>query len=140
MAAAQSAPSDTAAQASAPSTADAAPTPAEPPVWQSEHKPPRKVAKAAPKPRTEPSATAVSLRNSGYAALSQRRYGEALTMLQRATMMGDAYAPMYIGQLFEGGVGVPRDVGQASYWYGIAINRGNAAALAAFNRMRINPY
>jgi len=55
-------------------------------------------------------------------------------------MMGDAYAPMYIGQIFEGGIGVPRDVGQASYWYGIAIDRGNGAALAAFNRMRISPY
>jgi TPR repeat protein len=47
---------------------------------------------------------------------------------------------MYIGQIFENGIGVPRDVGQASYWYGIAINRGNGAALMAFNRMRINPY
>jgi hypothetical protein len=84
--------------------------------------------------------TAVSLRNNGYAALQQRHYGEALTMLQQATMMGDAYAPMYIGQIFEGGIGVPRDVGQASYWYGIAIDRGNGAALAAFNRMRISPY
>lgn len=61
-------------------------------------------------------------------------------MLQEATLMGDAYAPMYIGQLFENGIGVARDVGQASYWYGIAINRGNAAALTAFNRMRVNPY
>jgi TPR repeat protein len=47
---------------------------------------------------------------------------------------------MYIGQLFESGTGVPRDVGQASYWYGIAINRGNAEALAAFNRLRMRPY
>jgi hypothetical protein len=115
--------------------------PSAPPVWQTGL--PRKTAKAAPAPpqRASPTAaSALTLRNNGYAALAQRRYGEALTMLQRATMMGDAYAPMYIGQLFESGVGVPRDVGQASYWYGIAINRGNAVALAAFNRLRMNPY
>jgi len=119
--------------------ADAPPT--APPIWQTEHKPPRKVARGTPAPRGEGvGANALALRNNGYAALSQRRYGEALTLLQQATMMGDAYAPMYIGQIFENGIGVPRDVGQASYWYGIAINRGNAAALAAFNRMRVNPY
>jgi TPR repeat protein len=82
----------------------------------------------------------VALRNNGYAALGQGRYGEALALLQQATLMGDAYAPMYIGQLFEKGMGVPRDVGQASYWYGIAISRGNGTALVAFNRMRMNPY
>ena len=80
------------------------------------------------------------MRNDGYTALRERRYRDALALLQQATMMGDAYAPMYIGQIFENGMGVPRDVGQASYWYGIAINRGNGAALMAFNRMRINPY
>jgi TPR repeat protein len=81
-----------------------------------------------------------AIRNDGYAALQERRYRDALSLLQQATMMGDSYAPMYIGQIFENGFGVPRDVGQASYWYGIAINRGNGAALAAFNRMRVNPY
>lgn len=85
-------------------------------------------------------ANGLAMRNDGYAALQERRYREALSLLQRATTMGDAYAPMYVGQIFENGFGVPRDVGQASYWYGIAINRGNGAALAAFNRMRVNPY
>jgi TPR repeat protein len=47
---------------------------------------------------------------------------------------------MYIGEIFENGLGVARDVGQASYWYGVAIDRGNAAALSAFNRLRLNPY
>jgi hypothetical protein len=110
---------------------------AAPPIWKTEPKAARNVTKAA---RNAPAASAVALRNDGYAALQQRRYREALTMLQQATMMGDAYAPMYIGQLFEGGIGVPRDVGQASYWYGIAINRGNGTALVAFNRMRRSPY
>jgi TPR repeat protein len=81
-----------------------------------------------------------AMRNDGYAALQERRYRDAMALLQRATTMGDAYAPMYIGQAFEHGIGVPRDVGQASYWYGIAIDRGNGTALAAFNRMRVNPY
>jgi TPR repeat protein len=80
------------------------------------------------------------LRSDGYAELIRRRYAQALSLLEQATMMGDPYAPMYIGQLFESGTGVPRDVGQASYWYGIAINRGNAEALAAFNRLRMRPY
>jgi hypothetical protein len=127
-------------QAPTPPAAAADAAPSGPPVWQTA--PQRKTAKAVPAPtrRAPPTAAALTLRNNGYAALAQRRYGEALTMLRQATMMGDAYAPLYIGQLFDSGVGVPRDVGQASYWYGIAINRGNAVALAAFNRMRMNPY
>jgi localization factor PodJL len=132
---AQSAPPD----ASPTETAAASP---EPPIWQSDREPaPRKVAKATPPARhARPAANALALRNSGYAALAQRHYREALTLLQQATMMGDAYAPMYIGQIFESGIGVPRDVGQASYWYGIAIDRGNSVALTAFNRMRASPY
>jgi TPR repeat protein len=116
----------------------------EPPIWttESERKPARKVAKATPAARHDApiAANAAAMRNDGYTALQQRRYREALTLLQQATMMGDADAPMYIGQIFENGIGVARDVGQASYWYGIAINRGNGAALTAFNRMRVNPY
>jgi uncharacterized protein len=89
---------------------------------------------------TPAAANALAMRNDGYAALRARRYRDALTLLQQATIMGDPDAPMYIGQIFENGIGVARDVGQASYWYGIAINRGNGAALTAFNRMRVNPY
>ena len=85
-------------------------------------------------------ANVAAMRNNGYAALQERRYGEALTLLQQATTMGDPYAPMYVGQIFENGIGVPRDVGQASYWYSLAAERGNRAALTAFNRMRVNPY
>ncbi len=111
-----------------------------PAVWATDHRAARKVAKATPSRRAVPATNAVAIRNTGFAALGQGRYGEAMSLLQQATMMGDAYAPMYIGQLYERGVGVPRDVGQASYWYGIAINRGNGTALVAFNRMRMNPY
>jgi hypothetical protein len=111
---------------------------AAPPVWTNERiAPPRKAAAA---PRRPPAANAQALRNNGYAELEHRRYPEALSLLQQATLLGDAYAPLYIGQLFENGIGVARDVGQASYWYGIAINRGNGVALSAFNRMRMNPY
>jgi hypothetical protein len=122
----------------APPTDGAAADSATPPVWAT--KPARKVAKATPARRNVPATNAVALRTNGYAALGQGRYGEAMSLLQQATMMGDAYAPMYIGQLYERGMGVPRDVGQASYWYGIAINRGNGTALVAFNRLRMNPY
>lgn len=113
-----------------------------PPIWATERKPARKVTKAAPAVRrdTPAAANALAMRNDGYAALRARRYRDALTLLQQATIMGDPDAPMYIGQIFENGIGVARDVGQASYWYGIAINRGNGAALTAFNRMRVNPY
>jgi hypothetical protein len=139
---AQSVASDSTPQGSPPVAAATNTAPARAPVWHAEHKPrPRKLATATPPTRrVTPSANALALRNNGYAAIGQRRYRDGLTMLQEATLMGDAYAPLYIGQLFENGIGVPRDVGQASYWYGIAINRGNAAALTAFNRMRVNPY
>jgi hypothetical protein len=108
-----------------------------PPVWGPDHKPaPRK----PPAPRHPALSSVLALRNNGYNQLLQRRYAEAISLFQQATAMGDAYAPMYIGQIFENGLGVARSVGQASYWYGVAINRGNAAALAAFNRLRLNPY
>jgi len=140
--AAQAAASDTAPRTSAPATATAEAAPAEPPVWKTDrNRSSRKVAKATPPTqRAVPSPNALALRKNGYAALEQRHYGEALTLLQQATTMGDAYAPLYLGQIFENGIGVPRDVGQASYWYGIAIDRGNAVALSAFNRMRVSPY
>lgn len=86
------------------------------------------------------SAGALGLRASGYSALQNRSYAQAYSQLEQATMMGDAYAPMYIGEMFQYGLGVGRDTGQASYWYGIAVNRGNAAALAAFQQLRMNPY
>lgn len=130
-------PAEATGSVAAPPTDVAAADSAAPPVWAT--KPARKVAKVAPR-RAMPGTNAVALRTNGYAALGQGRYGEAMSLLQQATMMGDAYAPMYIGQLYEKGMGVPRDVGQASYWYGIAINRGNGTALVAFNRMRMNPY
>lgn len=112
-----------------------------PPIWQQEeHKSlPRKAAPVARHPAPPPRGIQ-ALRASGYAALQNRSYAAAYWQLQQATMMGDAYAPMYIGQMFEYGLGVSRDPGQASYWYGIAVNRGNAAALAAFHRLRANPY
>jgi hypothetical protein len=112
------------------------------PIWATKGKQTRKPVKTVPAGRRDVPAAAnvVAMRNGGYAALQERRYPEALILLQHATMMGDPYAPMYIGQIFEKGIGVPRDVGQASYWYGIAIDRGNGAAVAAFNRLRVNPY
>jgi TPR repeat protein len=116
--------------------AEAAPA-APSPVWQPERK---AAQRKVPAPRRPVASNALALRNTGYAELLQRRYPQAFSLLQQATVMGDAYAPMYIGQLFANGLGVPRDIGQASYWYGIAINRGNAAALSAFNRLRLNPY
>ena len=108
-----------------------------PPIW----KPERKAEMRRPtEPRHDAPSNVLALRNDGYDQLLQRRYSAAISLLQQASAMGDAYAPMYIGQIFESGLGVARDVGQASYWYGIAINRGNAAALAALNRLRMNPY
>jgi TPR repeat protein len=122
--------------------ADVAEASPAPPIWAVEPKTPHKTVKTTPPIRRDVSAAAnvLAMRNNGYAALQERRYHDALALLQQATMRGDPYAPMYIGQIFEKGIGVPRDVGQASYWYGIAINRGNGAALAAFNRLRVNPY
>lgn len=149
IATAEAPPSEGTAAVPASNPAGAAPNadvaeagPTTPPIWTTERKTTRKVTKATPPVRRDAPAAAnvVAMRNDGYAALQERRYREALILLQHATMMGDPYAPMYIGQIFEKGFGVPRDVGQASYWYGIAIDRGNGAALAAFNRMRVNPY
>lgn len=80
------------------------------------------------------------MRQDGYDDLRRRDYPAAFALLQQAAAMGDPYAPLYLGQAFENGLGVARNVGQASYWYGIAIGRGNAAALSAFNRLRQNPY
>jgi TPR repeat protein len=107
-----------------------------PPVWH----PHRKAVARKARIRHTPPENTLALRQDGYADLMHRQYPEAFSLLQQAAALGDAYAPMYLGQAFENGLGVPRNVGQASYWYGMAINRGNAAALSAFNRLRRNPY
>lgn len=108
------------------------------PIWVPDHKLAREAATG--RRRAPPASTAVSLRTSGLSALQSGSYAQAFWQLQQATLMGDAYAPLYLGQMYARGLGVVRDPGSASYWYGIAINRGNAAALVAFRQLQLDPY
>lgn len=101
---------------------------------------PRKAPARKPVRHPEAGGSALAMRQDGYDDLRRRDYPAAFALLQAATAMGDAYAPLYLGQAFENGLGVARNVGQATYWYGVAIGRGNAAALSAFNRLRQDPY
>jgi TPR repeat protein len=104
---------------------------------------PRPKQKAAPRkavatPQVAPS-PALSLRSSGYAELNRRRYPEALSLLQQATALGDPDAPMYLGKMFENGLGVAKDAPQASYWYRVAVERGNGDALSALDHIHWQP-
>jgi len=123
-------------------TAAPAPQLDEPPVWERERttKPGTRRGSTASRGAAPLPKNAESLRASGYRALQNSSYAEAFWQLQEATLRGDAYASLYIGEMFENGLGVRRDPGQASYWYGIAVGRGNAAALTAFQQLRMTPY
>jgi TPR repeat protein len=73
-------------------------------------------------PAQAPTPNVLELRNSGYTALVNHQYAQAIALFSDATNLGDSYAPMYLAYLYENGLGVPRDLAQASRWYSVAIN------------------
>ena len=65
----------------------------------------------------------------GVAALKEKNYGEALRWFRDAAAGGNPKALSMIGNLYERGLGVPRDYIEASQWYRQAASRGEATAM-----------
>jgi TPR repeat protein len=69
--------------------------------------------------------------DAGLADFRQGRFAEALHNWQQAAASGDARAALYVGVLYDSGLGVVQDQAQALDWYRQAADAGSAAG--AFN-------
>ena len=67
----------------------------------------------------------------GLTEFRQGRFAEALHDWQQAADAGDARAALYVGVLYDSGLGVPQDARQAMAWYRRAAAAGSAPG--AFN-------
>ena len=97
------------------------------------------VSASAEQAQPPPPTDIMKLRNDGYSNLLARQYGSALSLFRQASDLGDAYAPMYIGYLYENGLGVRRNASSALGWYRTAQSRGNAQATTAIARLSRGP-
>ena len=82
------------------------------------------IAAASPGPAASPTDAAL-------ADFRRARFAEALHLWQQAADGGDSRAALYIGVLYDSGLGVPHDEGRALSWYRRAAAAGSAAG--AFN-------
>ncbi len=80
---------------------------------------------------TAGAAGAASTTDAALAEFRQGRFAEALHGWQQAADSGDARAALYVGVLYDTGLGVPQDPAQALAWYRRAAEAGSAAG--AFN-------
>jgi TPR repeat protein len=98
--------------------------------------PPPKAPAAAPKPVAAPAKPAPDLAYGAY----QR--GLYITALREATERAranpnDAAALTLLGELYNQGLGVPRDWKEASAWYRLAAAKGSSHAMAALGMMAL---
>ena len=102
---------------------------------------------AAPKPAASPSASpgpAMPAKAGAPVDLAYGAYqrGLYLTAFREATKRvqanaNDAAAMTLIGELYNQGLGLKRDVGEAAAWYRLAAARGSAHAMAALGMMSL---
>ncbi len=67
----------------------------------------------------------------GLADFREGRFAEAFEAWRTAAAAGDARGALYVGVLYDTGLGVTQDYGEAAAWYRRAAEAGNAAG--AFN-------
>lgn len=66
---------------------------------------------------------------SGLAAFQSGRFSEAYQAWHEAADRGDATAALYLGVLYDTGIGVPQDFGQAIQWYKRGAEDGSPTAM-----------
>ncbi len=74
-------------------------------------------------------APALSDTRSGLGYFQSGKIAEAFQAWREAAMSGDARAALYLGALYDTGIGVARDYGQAMDWYKRAAEGGDATAM-----------
>jgi hypothetical protein len=68
------------------------------------------------------------VRGGEYVAYDRANYASALKVWQSKAEEGDATAQLYVGQIYEKGLGQPPDYQKAAQWYRKAAAQGNAQA------------
>jgi S1-C subfamily serine protease len=70
--------------------------------------------------------------------LNQKRFSEALALLEESGLSGNAEARHYAGDMYRTGLGVSQDYNEARQWYEKAAEKGDAAAANAVGMMYFN--
>ncbi|MDX8126222.1 caspase family protein [Methylomonas sp. OY6] len=68
------------------------------------------------------------VRGGEYVAYDRANYASALNIWLPKAQEGDAAAQLYVGEIFEKGLGTPADYKAAAQWYEKAANQGNSQA------------
>lgn len=68
------------------------------------------------------------IRGGEYVAYDRANYATSLKVWLPMAEEGDALAQVYVGEVFEKGMGVPPDYATAAHWYRKAADQGNARA------------
>lgn len=68
------------------------------------------------------------IRGGEYVAYDRANYATSLKIWLPMAEKGDALAQVYVGEIFEKGMGVPPDYATAAHWYRKAADQGNARA------------
>lgn len=68
------------------------------------------------------------IRGGEYVAYDRANYATSLKVWLPIAEKGDALAQVYVGEIFEKGMGVPPDYATAAHWYRKAADQGNARA------------
>jgi len=61
---------------------------------------------------------------------------KSLRLLERAAALGGPVAMFYLGGLYEGGSGVPKDLDQARQWYEKSFDAGYQPAMERLRNLR----
>ncbi|MGV6853126.1 MAG: caspase family protein [bacterium] len=83
----------------------------------------------APRRAIKTSAHQCALRGGEYVAYDRANYATALKIWLPAAQQGDAEAQVYVGEIYEDGMGSQPDFSRASNWYQKAAAQGNSRAM-----------
>ena len=61
----------------------------------------------------------------GKRLLERRVYGDAFKWLEKSAQQGQGWAALLVGEMYEQGQGVRRDISKAKYWYQVSVDSQN---------------
>jgi caspase domain-containing protein/Sel1 repeat-containing protein len=70
------------------------------------------------------------IRGGEYVKFDRANFSTALQVWKESASAGDAQAQVYVGEIYEKGLGLPPDYGQAAVWYQKAADQGYARGLS----------
>lgn len=86
-------------------------------------------------PAAVPTHSAEEAYRLGVEAAYQHEYTQAMSLFREAADQGDADAQYNVGWLYENGLGIPKDIGEARRWYRLSANQGFEGAKKALARI-----